>query len=90
MRKSCGKILEKLCMKIVCKTCGKGVEKLWIQAANHVQNAVDFLLESGGNAPENEAATGFVRLCLSPAPTNTYARNCVPVIEHHKIWWCST
>lgn len=66
------------------------MEKLWIQAANHVQNAVDFLLESRGNAPENEAATGFGRPALSPALVNTYARNSVSDHEHHKILWSST
>jgi hypothetical protein len=48
MRKSFAKMDEKSCMKNMCKSCGKEGEKLRKNAGDPVQNAVDFLCETGG------------------------------------------
>jgi hypothetical protein len=48
MRKSYAKIDEKYSTKNMCKSCGKEAGKLRKKAGNPVQNAVDFLCESGG------------------------------------------
>jgi hypothetical protein len=53
IRKSCGNERVKILMKMMCKSCGKSAENLWIPRGEAVEKLVDFLCESGGEAADN-------------------------------------